>query len=94
MYNQLKYAFIHSCFLFLIWRSSKFFVKVDSIIWLSSSRKKHFSISSSIAKDSTKLTDCFFLAIILLFNIIIIWILLYFLAYITWSCDGIDAIFS
>ena len=43
-------------FFFLIWRSLNFLVKVESIIWLSSSRKDHFFILSSITRDSTKLT--------------------------------------
>ena len=50
MYNQLNYAFIDSCFLFLIWRSSKFYVKVDSIIWLSPSRKNISLILQALQK--------------------------------------------
>ena len=54
-WNQLKYV-IDFCFLFWSCKFSNFLVTVDNILWLSSSKKEHLLILSSIFNDSVKLS--------------------------------------
>ena len=54
-WNQLKYV-IDFCFLFWSCKFSNFFVTVDNILWLSSSKKEQLLILSSIFNDSVKLS--------------------------------------
>ena len=56
IFYQLKYDVIYFCFLFWRCKFSNFLVTVDTILWLSSSKKEHSLILSSIFNDSVKLS--------------------------------------
>ena len=55
-WNHLKYDVIYFCFLFWRCKFPNFLVTVDTILWLSSSKKEHLLILFSMFNDSVKLS--------------------------------------